>query len=248
MANERLFIVRNAAGEEFEPADQQTLVKWAEMGKIDLDCKIRSTLVNKWDNVLDIPFLKPLLKEQVVARVNAQHNTPWERLKARINLKVEDISNSATNGLVKRNSATAPTASVPMRIMALLTDLLIMLIWGVILHLTGALCYKYDVIEASNLFYIGFSIYFPTFLFYFIFFMYLNQQTPGQRFWGIYLVKMNGESYWMGRIFFYVVFMFGLGILNPLFLFACGRTVQEVLTSTRMTRIVIDPNKIKNPV
>ena len=78
--------------------------------------------------------------------------------------------------------------------------------------------------------------------------MYLNQQTPGQRFWGIYLVKMNGEAYWMGRIFFYVVFMFALGILNPLFLFACGRTVQEVLTKTRMTRIVIDPARIKNPV
>ena len=94
-----------------------------------------------------------------------------------------------------------------------------------ILHLTGAFCYKYDILEASNLFYIGFSIYFPTFLFYFIFFMYLKQQTPGQRFWGIYLVKMNGEAYWMGRIFFYVFFMFTLGILNPLFLFACGRTV-----------------------
>ena len=248
MANERLFIVRNAQGEEFEPADQQTLVKWAETGKIDLDCKIRSTLVNKWDNVLDIPFLKPLLKEQVVARVNAQHNTPWERIKARINLKVEDVSGNATNGLVIRNAATAPTASIIMRCMALLTDLLIMFVWGVILHLICAFCYKHDIIDPYYLFYIAFPVYFLTFFLYFIFTMYLNHQTPGQRFWGIYLVRTNGESYWLGRIFFYVFFLFALGILNPLFLFASGKTVQELFTKTRMTRIVIDPNKIKNPV
>ena len=248
MASERLFIVRNAAGEEFEPADQQTLVKWAESGRINLDCKIRSTLVNKWDNAIDLPFLKPLLKEQVVARVNAQNNTFWARLKARINLKVDDASDSATNGLVKRNTANAPTASLGLRLLAFASDLLIMFIWGVVLHLICAFIYKQDLIDPYYLFYIAFPIYFLTFLCYFIFTMYLNHQTPAQRFWGIYLTKVNGESYWLGRIFFYVIFMFGLGILNPLFLFASGKTIQELLTKTRMTRIVIDPSKIKNPV
>ena len=51
MANERMYLVKTTEGEEMGPADQETLVKWAENGKIHPDDKIRSTMIAKWERL-----------------------------------------------------------------------------------------------------------------------------------------------------------------------------------------------------
>ena len=61
----KMYLAQNEAGEEFGPADQDTLIRWAEEGKINAFCKVRTTLIPKWDKAVDIPFLKPLLIAQV---------------------------------------------------------------------------------------------------------------------------------------------------------------------------------------
>ena len=58
MANERMYLVKTTEGEEMGPADQETLVKWAENGKIRPDDKIRSTMIAKWDRAINYDFLK----------------------------------------------------------------------------------------------------------------------------------------------------------------------------------------------
>ena len=241
MANDRLFMVRTSDGEEIGPVDQQTVVKLAETGKINLESKIRSTLVNKWEPAIELDAIKPILKAQLQTRVEQKNNTKWNKIKARINLKVRKMDDGKTSGLVRMDPAAAPNASFGLRICAAVTDLLILAAWFVILYLIFAWIFAHKIIDGNSIFYIGFLIYWTTFLLYYILNISLSSQTPGQRFWGIYLVCRDGDNLWMGRIFFYVLFMILLGILSPIAIFATpsGKTFQEILTNTRMARILL---------
>ena len=245
MANDRLFIVRTSDGEEIGPIDQQSVVKLAEAGKIDLESKIRSTLVNKWDPAIELDAIKPILKAQLQSQVEKKNNTAWTRIKARINLRVRNMEDRKNSGLVRADAASAPSASLGLRIGAALTDWLILAIWFVILYLAFAWLFAHKVIGGQSIFYIGFLLYWTSILFYFILSISLNVQTPGQRFWGIYLVRSDGETLWMGRVFFYVIIMFLFGIFSPLFIYATpsGKTLQEILTKTKMARILLQQKK-----
>ena len=245
MANDRLFIVRTSNGEEIGPIDQQSVVKLAESGRIDLDSKIRSTLVNKWEPAIELDAIKPILKAKLQSQVEKKNNTAWTRIKARINLKVRNIEDRKTSGLVHADAASAPAASLGLRIGAALTDWVILGALFVILYLIFAWLFAHKVIGGHSIFYIGFLIYWTSLLFYFILSIYLNVQTPGQRCWGIYLVCNDGDSLWMGRIFFYVLFMLLFGILSPLFIFVApsGKSLQEIFTKTRMVKILYQQKK-----
>ena len=54
MAKEKLYIVQTENGEEFEPANQDTLVAWAKAGQITPNCKIRTTLIAQWDKAVNV--------------------------------------------------------------------------------------------------------------------------------------------------------------------------------------------------
>ncbi len=241
MANDRLFIVRTSDGEEIGPIDQQSVVKLAESGKINLESKIRSTLVNKWEPAIELDAIKPILKKQLQTQVEKKNNTAWNKIKARINLKVRRMEDSGSNGLVRSDSTSAPSASLALRIGAALTDWLILAIWFVILYLIFAWLFAHKAIGGESIFYIGFLIYWTSILFYFILNISLKTQTPGQRFWGIYLVCNDGDNLWMGRVFFYTIIMLLFGIFSPLFIYASssGKTLQEILTKTRMAKILM---------
>lgn len=243
--NERLYIVKNGDGVEFEPSDEQTLVKWAETGKIDLKCKVRSTLVPNWDPAVEVPFLKPFLKKKLAEEVTAKHDTTWNRIKARMNLKVRSIE--VSNGLVNQSASACPRADFGLRIAAALTDFLILGIYGVVLYLIFAWLYAHKVLGADSIFYIGFIIFWISTLIYYTFNISVKLQTPGQRFWGIFLVRSNGEDFWVGRVFFYTIFMFVFGIFSPLAIYASDtkRSLQEIFTKTRMAKLVFDSKKFR---
>lgn len=241
MAHERLFLIKYPDGTTSEPMDQQAVVRHAETGDITLECFIRSTLVNKWDRASDFEPISDILNKQLIARVEAKNDNWLTYVKARINLRVEDLE-ATKNGLVKPNTVTIPTADMFVRLLATLTDCLILGFIGVIYYLICAWCFEQKVLSGNNVFYVGFTAYWLTIVIYYIFSIYLAKQTPGQRYWGIYLVKENGEQFWLGRIFFYILFMFPFGLFTPLFVLATksGKSLQEIFTSTRMVKIVFD--------
>ena len=247
MAGERLFIVRTASGEELEPADENTLVRWAEEGRITLECKIRSTMVPNWENAIELPCLKPILKKRLVERIEQQHDTFMNRVMARINLRYEDFSKGDTNGLNKEDPAAQPTAEIWLRIAAGLTDAIFLFIIGVVYHLICAWLFTKGILKGNNVFYIGFIAYWITILGYYMLNITLRTQTPGQHFWGIYLVRNSGQDFWIGRVFFYFLFMIPFGLFTPIFVYvtSSGRSLQEILTKTRMVKIVFDENRRK---
>jgi len=245
MANERLFIVKTEDGKELEPVSQETLVKWTEQGRITLGCKIRSTLVPNWDPAIEVPFLKPMLKTKLAEKVEEEHNTFFTRLKARINLRVEAVE--ATNGLVKTDVASYPTAELWIRTMAGITDLLILTAWAAAIYLACAWLFAKQILGPGSVFYMGFMFFWTTSLLYYILSMSLKTQTPGQKCWGIFLIRNNGEDFWMGRVFFYIMLCIPCVIFTPFFIYGSpsGRSLQEILTKTRMVKIVFDAQKRK---
>ncbi len=247
MAGERLYIVRTPSGEEFEPADEMTLVKWAEQGRITLDCKIRSTMIPKWENALELSFLKPILRQKLAEKVENQHDTFMNKVLARIRLRYEDFGKGATNGLSVEDAAAQPTSEIWMRIAAGITDIVFLAAIGLVYYLLFAWFFSRGILSGNNVFYIGFIVYWTTVLCYYLLNISIKTQTPGQRFWGIYLVRNSGQDFWIGRVFFYFIFMIIFGITTPIFVYVSGsgRSLQEILTGTRMVKIVFDEKRRK---
>ena len=247
MAGERLYLVKMPDGQELGPVDENVLVKWTEEGKVTLECKVRTTLVPNWENAIEVPALKKILKMRLVEKIESQHDTFLERVKRRIFLRYEDFSKGATNGLSNVDSAALPTAEIWMRVVAGITDFIILM--GVLLayYLICAWMFSKGILSGNNVFYIGFIAYWLTVVFYYLLGMSVFTQTPGQRFWGIYLVRNSGEEYWIGRAFFYFLFMLPFGIFTPIFVYVTpsGRSLQEILTRTRVVKIVFDEQRRK---
>ena len=74
---------------------------------------------------------------------------------------------------------------------------------------------------------------------YFTYAMGMLGQTLGQRFWGIILIRKTGEQFYLGRAFAYATGLLCFGLLTPFFVFVSPsrRSMQEILTGTRMVRM-----------
>lgn len=212
MTKEKLYLVQNEAGEEFGPADQATLILWAQEGKITAFCKIRSTLLPKWDQAVELPFLKPLLQEQVEAKMREQHDTFFTRIKKRITLSAEDMV--ATSSLVRVKLETFSHASLAHRLCAGLIDAGIVLAGTIIIYLLFALLFYLNFVGPEKVFYFGFISFWLWLILYFTFSISLGVQTIGQRFFGIFLIRVDGRPFWMGRAFFYTLLLIPFGWLT----------------------------------
>lgn len=237
MTKEKLYLVQNELGEEFGPADQETLIHWAQSGKITAFCKVRPTLLPKWDQAVELSFLKPLLQEQVEAKLRQEHDTFFIRLKKRITLSAEDMV--ATSSLVRVKLETFSHASLLHRLCAGLIDAGVVLAGAIIIYLLFALLFYLNIVGPEKVFYFGFIIFWLWLLLYFTFSISLGVQTIGQRFFGIFLIRVDGRPFWMGRAFFYTLFLIPFGWLTMLTGLIKGsiRGIPEKVTYTRMAKM-----------
>jgi uncharacterized RDD family membrane protein YckC len=233
----KMYLAQNEAGEEFGPADQDTLIRWAEEGKINAFCKVRTTLIPKWDKAVDIPFLKPLLIAQVEEQLRKKHDSFFARLKKRVTLCAEDVVQ--TNALVKVKLETFNNASLPHRFMAGLIDTGVIIIGAILIYLFFALLFYLGIVGPENVFYLGFIVFWVWLLMYFTLSISLAVQTIGQRFWGIFLVRLDGRPFGMGRAFCYTLFLIPFGWLTvPVGMFKrTYRGIPEKISYTRMAKM-----------
>lgn len=233
----KMYLAQNEAGEEFGPADQDTLIRWAEEGKINAFCKVRTTLIPKWDKAVDIPFLKPLLIAQVEEQLRKKHDSFFARLKKRVTLCAEDVVQ--TNALVKVKLETFNNASLPHRFMAGLIDTGVIIIGAILIYLFFALLFYLGIVGPENVFYLGFIVFWVWLLMYFTLSISLAVQTIGQRFWGIFLVRLDGRPFGMGRAFCYTLFLIPFGWLTvPVgMLKRTYRGIPEKISYTRMAKM-----------
>ncbi|MDD4539577.1 MAG: RDD family protein [Lentisphaeria bacterium] len=243
MASERLYLVKNEAGEEMGPADQDALVIWAKDGKITPGCKVRSTLIPQWEAAGSVDFLKPFILAQQEAAVRKKQNSIVNIIKRRIFLRAEDIM--ADSGLVKVRLENYPRANLLVRYMAGLTDTVMMALLAAGIAYLCTLLFQHSVFGKEQIFYVGFSLFWVLCLLYFTLSIAYCTQTLGQRYWGIFLIKQDGQSFWVGRAFFYTIFMIPLGIFSALFALTSENklSAQEYLTGTRMVKLKLISKK-----
>jgi uncharacterized RDD family membrane protein YckC len=237
MATEKLYLARNEAGEEFGPADQDTLIRWAQEGKINAFSQVRTTLLPKWEQAVNLPFLKPLLIAQVEEKLRQEHDTILARIRKRMTLSAEDIV--TTNALVKVKLETFAHASLMHRFLAGLIDAGIVLAGAIAIYLLFALLFYLGLVGPEKVFYFGFILFWVWLLMYFTLCIALAVQTVGQRFWGIFLIRVDGRPFWMGRAFFYTLFLIPFGWLTALVgMFKTSyRGLPEKVTYTRMAKM-----------
>lgn len=234
--SERRYILKTVDGEQYGPVDQDVLIRWAENGRITAYCQIRSTLIARWENASDIPFLRDILLKQIEEET-AKSESLFSKIRKRATMKAVEIAEFS--GLHEVRPEDFNAASVPMRIVTAITDMLAVLGIAVGIYLFFALLYTTDMLGSNEAFYLGFIVFYIAFLTYFTYCMGSLGQTPGQKFWGVILIRKNGQAFYMGRAYVYTVASMLLGILTPIFVFVSPshRSFQEIITSTRMVRI-----------
>jgi uncharacterized RDD family membrane protein YckC len=118
-------------------------------------------------------------------------------------------------------------------------DLIIAVIWGAALYLLFALLFSQKMLDGNSAFYLGLLAYYGTALLWFSLILAFVGQTPGQKFWGVILIKRSGEQFYLGRAYIYGVLALIFGLLTPFFVFVAPsrRSLQEIVTGTRMVKV-----------
>ncbi len=231
----KLYYVKYPDGTQEGPMDEDNLIILAKKGKITLDCQIRSTLIPVWNKAIELPAIKPLLQQAAIQRLEQQNDTLWNKIRARITLRAS--GEIAGTGLVKASVKNNPNAELLLRVAAGVTDMLILGVWALALFFAFAWLFAHGHVSPERVWYYGFMIFFVSTVIYFVEGMSRFTQTPGQRCWGVFLVRLSGETHWEGRAFFYTILMLIFGIFTPLFYTVAGTSLQELVTRTRMARI-----------
>jgi uncharacterized RDD family membrane protein YckC len=234
--SERLFLLKTVDGEEYGPVDQDCMVKWAENGRITAFCQVRSTLIARWERASDIPFLRDILLQQVVEKAPGDTGL-WARIKTRATRKATEAVE--VSGLHQVRPEDFERASLSLRFMALLFDLFFVLLLGVAAYLAFALLFSAGMLGGNGAFYLGIAAFWAVFLLGAAWILSAVGQSPGQKFWGLILMKRTGDQFYLGRAYLYVVLTLLVGVLTPLVAFVSPshRSLQEIVTGTRMVKV-----------
>lgn len=233
---ERLYLLKTTDGQEYGPVDQDCLVKWAENGRITPQCQIRSTLIARWERASDVPFLTEILLRQVAEQAPAKVSF-WERVKQRVTLKAPELVESS--GLHTVRPEDYERAPVSMRLGAVVVDAITVLIFAVLVYLAFAALVSARKLDAEDAFYLGVVLFWGLFLFGAAWVLAVVGQTAGQKFWGLILIRSNGEPFYLCRAYLYILFTLMFGVLTPVvaFISPSHRSLQEILTGTRMVKV-----------
>jgi uncharacterized RDD family membrane protein YckC len=242
MAGERQYILKTVDGEEYGPADQETLIRWAQSGRITPYCQIRSTLIARWEKAVDIPFLRDLLMTQI-AEEQEKETTFLDKVKRKVSLRAPEEKGSA--GLHGSRPEDFERAPMVFRIFAGIIDFVVVLLIGLVVFFTFAFIYSTKALAGSTTAYAGICAFYVAGMCYHTFSVVYRGQTIGQKFWGIILIKRTGGSFWLARAYIYTLLLFPFGILTPFAAYVASsrRSIQEILTGTRMVRILLTGKK-----
>ncbi|NLF94726.1 MAG: RDD family protein [Oligosphaeraceae bacterium] len=243
MANERSYIVKLESGEEFGPVEQEVLVRYAETGRINYQTKVRSVLVPRWEKAVNLPFLKAILQSQLEQALLSEKLSLWGRIMRRATLKVD--ATASTGSLVQVKAENFERAKLLPRILAALFDLLLLFAGSLLLTTFCYVLLKMQILTSYNAAYVLLLLCFAWLLGYYILLITLQVQTPGQKFWGIFLVRLSGEKFYYGRVFCYTLLLLLFGVFTPfhILISPSGRSWQEILTGTKMVKTKLADNR-----
>ncbi|NOY79403.1 MAG: RDD family protein [Kiritimatiellaeota bacterium] len=234
MPSEHQFILRTADGAEHGPVDQRTLETWAKSGRITRECEVRNALIHRWSPATDVAFLKPIIE----AREAAEDTGPSKLDIIKQKLTKSGVADMRLPGLAAGQRVMFTPGTVPLRILAGLIDLAIVLAYGAVIYGLAGAVVRSELFSPAEAFEIGFGVFYAGVLLFFAWTIGFHAQTPGQRFWGLMVVRKEGEQVFLGRAFVLALGTCLLGWTSPFVVFVLPprRGIAELISGTRVVR------------
>lgn len=240
MATEKKYIVRLENGEELPPSEPEVLIKLAEAKTITPGAMVRHQLIPGWEKAGNVDFLKAIIfKQQQENLVKQAHSkSGWEKFKEQVTLVAPQLEER--RGAVKVNLETLPPARPMARLLAGAIDLIILAIVSTGLFFGGKACISSEVFEGGTCVCLTCGMIVTVVVLYYALMIGLCSQTLGQRFFGVFMIRTNGKPFWIGRVFFYALFLMPFFVFSPVFLLIGAKTFPELITCTRMAKALAD--------
>ena len=239
--SDRKYIYRGSDHEEYGPVSQQGLLRLVQAGKITAYHQIRSTLIPKWDYAKDVSFLaEPIAAQQPVEE--RVEKPGWRGIWEQMTYRAPDTR--MASGLIEAKAEDYVTAAIAVRTVAAITDLIVLTTFYVSVFLMMTAAHKARV-NANFLFYAWFVIvYLGTLWYYAAFACFGKHQTPGQRFWGLLVIKTDGRRLLLGRCFLLALTTIVFGLLTPfvMFITPSGRAPQDFICGIRVVKHRVVPH------
>ncbi len=234
MPSERQFILRTPDGAEHGPVDQRTLEAWAESGRITRECEVRNALIQRWSQAIDINFLKPIIE----AREATEDTGPSKLDILKQKLSKSGVADMRLPGLAAGQRVMFTPGTVSLRIMAGLMDLAIILACGAVIYGLAGAAVRSELFSPAEAFQVGIGLFYAGVLLFLAWTIGFQAQTPGQRFWGLMVVRKEGEQVFLGRAFVLALGTCLLGWTTPVVVFVLPsrRGIAEMISGTRVVR------------
>jgi uncharacterized RDD family membrane protein YckC len=199
-------------------------------------------LIARWEKAVDIPFLRELLMTQVVEE-QEKETTFLDKVKRKMSMRAPEEKGTA--GLHGSRPEDFERAPMLFRIVAGIIDFVVVLLIGLLVFFAFAFAYSTKAVSGNLAAYAGICTFYVLGMCYHTFSVVVRGQTIGQKFFGIILIKRTGGSFWLGRAYVYTLLLFPFGILTPFSAYVASsrRSIQEILTDTRMVRILLTGKK-----
>jgi len=241
-ASDKKYLVKTVEGEEFGPADQETLTRWAEGGRITPYCQVRSTLLARWENAEKISFLKDVFKELAAKAPKDEKVGIFTKIKRRITLKAARVKGSS--GIMEVKAADYESAMPALRIMSGITDALVLTGFAILVYLFLYACYSAGAVESTAAFYVGVVVVYVGTIIYFSWMICFRGQTLGNKCWGIQVRRAIDEDLFLGRTFIFTLGLMSIGWFTPfgMFISPSGRAFHDIVSGTRTVKTKILPS------
>jgi uncharacterized RDD family membrane protein YckC len=223
------YIMLTPDGKEYGPVEQDTMIEWAKSGRVTSDCQIRNALMKQWTPAEKVEFLKGLVTDpEVEAKRDETLRTKFDDFIARAHEQPEQFN----RGVFKFSGAPPG-----LRLGAFLFDLVpIALIGTVGMSLAG------KAQEAGNA--MAYPLFTAGFVFaiiaYYTLSLGFQAQTIGMWFWGIMIVRAEGEPSLLFRCLLWATYGLFLLPTTVLMMFTPNnRAICDKLSGVRIVRIKV---------
>ena len=236
MATGMKYLVRTPEEKEYGPVDQDTLIQWAQSGRIPPRSQIRNTLMSNWRDAKNTGFLKDIIPTE-----EAKDTTKAESKWAALVKKDQKMPSAAGAKALHASGRFLYTpANTGLRFGAWLFDTVIVGAVMFLIFLGGAAAAEHTG-DADPAFLVTTAARCFVGLIYYVFTMGFTAQTLGQRFWGIMIIRADGEPVLLARSFVFTIsyFIFFWSTVFFTLLMPSKRAIHDMLSGIRVVRIAV---------
>ena len=223
---------------EYGPIEQDILIQWAKTGRVTRDSQIRNALLPTWVPADNVDFIKGIIIDPVA---EAKRKQTWkDKFYAKLAREGEQ-KKLTVGGLHEAGRFKYDPAGPVERLFAWLID--IVLIGGLAaLALLGSnFAIERLGVESNQVFALITVLAIFGYIWYFTVRIAFRAQTIGQWFWGIMLVRSDGEPVLAARAlsFTFWHFFFAWLTVPCTIVMPGGRAVHDFLSGTRVVSIKV---------